>query len=327
MSRSNLDVKFCDTDTGMLTCARRVSGEGHLLAIGTVAAQLGISPDVLRKWETRHGWPVPYRVGGKRQYDELQRRQLLIARRLMQCGHPVADALAMAHRGEPATQTLPQKSTQVEALVALAGAGDFTMLRGQLLGLRAQLDEVGFIEDCAAPLMQAVGQAWSAGQLRVWQEHAISGIVHDVLAVPSGEQPPESRTGQPLALLSTPPGERHSLGLDMAKRILLAEGVDCITLGVETPLEELVAAAHDSGADIVGLSVSRAYAARAIHRFARALRATLPARCALWLGGAGASCARTRDQQEITVCGDAESIRRALAGHLPHRTRTHRSTE
>ena len=287
-----------------------------MLAIGTVAAQLGISPDVLRKWETRHGWPVPHRVGGKRQYDEVQRRQLLTARRLMQCGHAVADALALAHLGEVGAQPGPFDAAHVDALITLATAGDFAALRDELLALQAGMDNAGFIEHCAAPLMQAVGRAWSAGQLRVWQEHAVSGVMQEVLAAPPDAMRLAPCPSRPLALLTTPPGERHTLGLAMAQRLLVGEGVACVTLGAETPLEELASAARESGAHIVGLSISPAYATRAIHRFARVLRAALPPSCALWLGGAGASCAFGRGRADISVCGDAESIRQALAQRL-----------
>lgn len=288
-----------------------------MFAIGTVAAQLGISPDVLRKWEARHGWPVPRRIGGKRRYDAEQLRQLQTAQRLMNSGHPVALALELA-RGEVFMVLSSGRVTpDVSAVLELALAGDFAALRGALYAQRAQLDDTTFIEGFAAPLMHAVGRAWSAGQLRVWQEHAISAMLQEILVTSSGVRHPEPRSGRPLALLTTPPGERHTLGLEMARQILLNEGIACIALGAETPLEDLGAAARDSGADIVGLSVSCAFPARAIHAFARAVRKALPSTCALWLGGAGASLARTRTQQDIAVCCDTATIRRELARRLP----------
>ena len=296
-----------------------------MFTIGTVASQLGISPDVLRKWEARHGWPVPERTdGGRRLYDEQQLRMLHVARRHIESGHPVATALALARSQADAAPLPVQDSSMVAPLMRLVGDGDLATLHRTLLALCERKGAIDFIENCAAPLMRAVGQAWSAGQLRVWQEHAVSVLMREVLATLRPSPGAERQTGQPLALLATPPGEHHTLGLTMAGLILRHEGVFCIELGAETPLGEVAAAARDCAADIVGLSISRALPVRTTHAFAQALRAALPPTCALWLGGAGASCRRA---DNIRICCDTAAIRRELARIKPVRDAVSRSSE
>lgn len=47
--------------------------QGPNLTIGALAERTGLTPAVLRTWETRHGFPVPHRLAsGHRRYDEQQ---------------------------------------------------------------------------------------------------------------------------------------------------------------------------------------------------------------------------------------------------------------
>lgn len=288
-----------------------------MMTIGTVAFQLGISPDVLRKWESRHGWPVPSRTtGGTRLYDEQHLSLLQTAKRLIDSGYPVATAFALARKNDVGAHQRFQVSTAIEHLLALVDAGDLAMLRSELLAMCQSQDHDVFVETYAAPLMRAIGHAWSAGYLRVWQEHAISAIMREVLFVASFNREQARPTDPLIALLTTPPGERHTLGLSMARLMLQAEGVVCIELGAETPLEEVAVSAQDCGADIVGLSISRSYPARAAQAFSRALRTALSPDCALWLGGSGASRKAT-GTYNIEVCCDADTIRRYVARRWP----------
>jgi methanogenic corrinoid protein MtbC1 len=52
--------------------------------------------------------------------------------------------------------------------------------------------------------------------------------------------------GVPRILLTTLPQERHGLGLLMAEAMCVAEGAHCISLGVQTPLIDIVEAARPS---------------------------------------------------------------------------------
>jgi MerR family transcriptional regulator, light-induced transcriptional regulator len=87
-------------------------------------------------------------------------------------------------------------------------------------------------------------------------------------------------------LLTTLPGEEHQLGLLMAQAYLSVENVHCISLGVQTPVFDIVRAASALGADIVGLSFSLARQPRAVHAQLAELREGLKPAVGLWAGGA-----------------------------------------
>jgi methylmalonyl-CoA mutase cobalamin-binding subunit len=74
----------------------------------------------------------------------------------------------------------------------------------------------------------------------------------------------------------------------MVAAVMAQRGIRVLYLGASTPLEQIAAAARSSGVEAVAVSVSagthRVRAAKAI----AVLRAALPRRMPLWIGGAGA---------------------------------------
>lgn len=48
--------------------------------------------------------------------------------------------------------------------------------------------------------------------------------------------------GAPRVLLTTPPGELHTLGILMVEALMTLEGATCISLGEQTPLPEIASA-------------------------------------------------------------------------------------
>ena len=63
-------------------------------------------------------------------------------------------------------------------------------------------------------------------------------------------------------LLTTFPGEQHGLGLLMVEALLVPEGAQCISLGLQTPLDDIRRAALAHKVHIVALSFSAAFPVR-----------------------------------------------------------------
>ena len=86
-------------------------------------------------------------------------------------------------------------------------------------------------------------------------------------------------------LLTTLPSEQHGLGLLMVEALLVPEGAQCISLGPQTPMEDVRLAAVAHHVDIVALSFSAAFPLRQATDSLASLRRHLPSQVTLWAGG------------------------------------------
>ena len=98
----------------------------------------------------------------------------------------------------------------------------------------------------------------------------------------------------PRVLLTTLPGEHHGLGLLMAQTLLAIEGCVCLSLGLQTPVLDIVAAAVRQRADIVALSSSGCMKANDLHGALTDLRQRLEVSTELWAGGSAKVLERRR---------------------------------
>jgi len=129
------------------------------------------------------------------------------------------------------------------------------------------------------PFLARIGSSWSHGTESVWEEHLAS---HTVLTIVEALYPTVMRmatqvpaTGKTV-LLACPPRERHEIGLRMLSDRFELAGWNVTNLGADTPLADIVAAAHATRADLVALSVSTVFERVELRQFIDALRAALP---------------------------------------------------
>ena len=90
---------------------------------------------------------------------------------------------------------------------------------------------------------------------------------------------------RPRVLLATFPDESHGLGILMAEAIFALEGSDCISLGVRTPVRDILRAAEAQRADVVALSFSAAVNGNQALDGLAELRRDLPGAVEVWAGG------------------------------------------
>lgn len=96
-----------------------------------------------------------------------------------------------------------------------------------------------------APAMRDIGELWAADQITVGEEHMASAVANRLI----GRLGPRfARRGRPrgVVLATTPPGERHNLGLEMLADILRGAGYDVMVLGSDVPLDSLAFAIKHS---------------------------------------------------------------------------------
>lgn len=263
------------------------------LSISAVERETGISKDVLRKWESRYGFPAPLRDAlGERLYPPEQVQRLRLIKRLMDTGlrpsrvvresTETLDALARASHVPAASPAGREAAAMTRLMLRGEDPVDLRQrLRRELLCRGIQ----GFVQDFLAPLGEAVGEAWARGDIGIHEEHVytevVQGLLQEVIASLSDPG------GQPRILLTTLPEEQHGLGLLMAAALLASHGAYCISLGTQTPVEDLMQAARAHGANVVAVSFSNAYPHRHIAPALTELRQRLPRPTELWAGGAG----------------------------------------
>lgn len=274
-----------------------------LSSISDVERDIGVAKETLRVWERRYGFPQPQRdANGERAYPADQVRRLALVKRLLDQGYRpgkimALDSAALAELGSKPGAGVAQRGLddpEIRACVTLLQAHKMTELRQRLSQSMLLMGLRSFVTELVAPLTNAVGQAWARGEVAVFEEHLFSEMLQGVMrnAIFAATQQPGHAQARPRVLLTTVPQERHGLGLLMAEAMLALEGAHCVSLGVQTPLGDIVAAALAQRADIVALSFSGVTSARAAVENINELSSRLGDQAEVWAGGAGIETAR-----------------------------------
>jgi DNA-binding transcriptional MerR regulator/methylmalonyl-CoA mutase cobalamin-binding subunit len=252
----------------------------------------------LRVWERRYGFPSPLRdSNGERLYPLDQVERLRHIKRLLDAGWrpgrvvglPLADLQTisdLARASSPAA--LPRDDSALEAepqaLYTLLRAHDVIGLRRALMQSLLRRGLGHFVGEVVSPLLVEIGQAWSRGQLAIFEEHLCSEAIETVLRSAIASAPEAAADGTPRVLLTTFPDEQHGLALLMAEALFTVEGCACMNLGRQTPVPEMVLAARAHRAQVVALSFSSLSPTGTSLDHLADLRAQLPASVEIWAG-------------------------------------------
>ena len=175
----------------------------------------------------------------------------------------------------------------------------------------ARLGPLDFLATRVAPAVVAIGEAWEQGRLEIRHEHFFSERVGDLLR--SLRLPSEDRASGPLVVLGSLPGEAHALGLQMAALVISGAGCRTLFLGTEVPPDQMVTLTRELQARALALSISSASAGPASEEAVVRLRAGLPRRATLLLGGAGAPTAAAPGIEVLRDLGSLDAWSRRLA--------------
>ena len=260
--------------------------------IGAVERETGLSKDLLRMWERRYGFPRPARdAGGERLYSSGEVSKLRAIKRLMDVGlrpgkivhqslddlHALADARSAA-RGDVVRPAFEKD------ILGLLRSHDTASLQHLLAQLVMGQGLQKFVLESVTPLNRAVGDAWMRGELQVFEEHLYTEQLQVALRAAINAFP-RAAAGTPRVLLTTFPNELHSLGLLMVEALLVPEGAQCVSLGTQTPIEDIRRAVLAHRAAILALSFSAAFPLRSAIEGLESLRGMLPQHVTIWAGG------------------------------------------
>ena len=293
------------------------------LSISAVERDTGLSKDTLRVWERRYGFPLPPRDAfGERIYPLDQVDRLRTIRRLMDAGHrpgkiiglglsdlqSLADT-AVGNGGANGSDQASGVSADIQDLIQITKSHDMEALRRQLSQRLLRLGLARFVTDVVAPLTQQVGDAWSRGQLEIYEEHLYTESMQVVLrnAISTIPAPGD----RPRVLLTTFPTETHAMGLLMVEALLSLEGCRCVSLGTQTPVWDIVLATAAQNIDIVALSFSPVMNPNLVLDGLNELRAKLPRSVDIWAGGRSPVLQR-RPPTGVRVISELSGLTQAL---------------
>jgi MerR family transcriptional regulator, light-induced transcriptional regulator len=296
---------------------------GGALGIAAVERDTGLSKDTLRVWERRYRFPMPVRdTSGERVYSRKDIEKLRVLKRLLDQGHRPGKVIAMPleQLEKLADASTPQAARRAE-VARLHGGLDLFLdlirqhrveeLRRQLSQSQLRLGLARFVCEVVSPLNELVGDAWARGRLEIYEEHVYTESIQVVLRSAISSIPrPGSRP--PVVMLTTFPQEPHGLGLLMAEAFFALEGCRCVSLGVQTPLLDIVRAAAAQRVDIVALSFSEALNPNHVTDGIVELRSKLQPGTAIWVGGSCTALVR-RIPADVQVLRSLNDIAPALA--------------
>ena len=301
--------------------------------IAAVERDTGLTKDTLRVWERRYGFPNPDRDAfGERIYPIDQVEKLRALRRLMDAGHrpgkvirlSIEELMALTAQTASASDA-PRSLSNVMAehddldrFLSMVRAHQIDEFRRALSQSQLRLGMERFVLEIVAPMTRLVGDLWARGEFEVFEEHLYTESLQVVMrsTIANIPQPAE----QPRVMLTTVPQESHGLGLLMAEALLALDGCRCTSLGVQTPVWDILRAAAAHRADVVALSFSSVLNPNHVLDALNELRSKLPEGVEIWAGG-NAPILRRRPPAHIRVLSDLRDIqaeiRRWRAAHPP----------
>ena len=272
-------------------------GNGCVFGIAEVEAMTRVPRATLRIWERRYGFPLPARSEAQlRLYSlqdiekiELVRDAMAVGWRAGDACHSSAENLRLrlsdkAEKAEKAEKDLT--STGISALLQRGSAqlvDDFLLHSIAMQGIR------DFVCKQLPLLNTEVGSAWRSGQIGIFEEHMYTERIKKLMQLQVQEFRSTQRHNGNRAILTTPSGENHTLGLLMVEVLLEMSGVRCLNLGASMPAKDIADAADRFKATLIGLSISIHRPFVGVRREIQKLRGMVPASVDIWIGGDGGS--------------------------------------
>ena len=211
------------------------------IRIGELARRTGVSPELLRAWETRYGLLQPSRSpGGFRLYSVRDEARIRRMTTLIGDGVSAAEAARHAltddqvHATTIESPLVGQLADELRtALDSFDGAGAHTVLDRLLASV--SIDVV--LADVLLPYLRDLGDRWAAGRASVAQEHFASNLIRGRLL---GIARDWGSGDGPALLLACLPAESHDLGLIIFGILAARRGWRVTFLGADTPLDTVL---------------------------------------------------------------------------------------
>jgi DNA-binding transcriptional MerR regulator len=279
--------------------------EDGRLRIGELSKRVGVSPELLRAWETRYGLVEPERTpGGLRLYSREDEARVRGMRDRIAAGLSAAEAARV-------TLGTPTRPVSVDLLVSELDRAltdlDEPAAQAALDEAFDSLDLETALGQVVLPFLRGLGERWSTAERSVGQEHFASNVIEGMLRTQARGW---GNGDGPSALLACPPGEQHELGLICFGLLLGDRGWRITYFGAETPVADVATAVTELSPE---LAVLTAIDAQRFLDASEEIRA-LSARARLAIGGAGASLGLAKSLGVELLANDPVAAARAASG-------------
>lgn len=217
------------------------------LRIGEFARRVGVTPELLRAWESRYGLTQPVRSpGGFRLYRAADAARVERMRRGIDEGLSAAEAARAALDDERPSDGLLEDAAArlLEAIRRYDEATVNSVLDESLaaFGLEHVLSQV------VLPTLKEVGDGWERGEIDISREHFASNLIRGRLLALARFW---GRGAGPLAILACAPGETHDITLLAFGLVLRSHSWRILFLGADTPIASLAEATETTRPAVV----------------------------------------------------------------------------
>jgi len=229
-----------------------------LYTIGTVSQLTGVGAITLRAWERRYELIHPVRKdSGHRLYTRKNIEQINRITSLTDQGMRISQITPEMLEGEPESGALEDTApdlwkayikNMIEAIVAF-DEGRLEEIYNEALSLYP-IEMVTRL--LLRPLLVELGLRWESGPGGVAEEHFFAFYLRNKLGARFHHRP--RKTGGRRLLLACLPGEYHEIALLLFALAANEQGFQLLTLGADTPLQELARVADKTKSDAIVLS-------------------------------------------------------------------------
>lgn len=188
-------------------------------------------------------------------------------------------------RGLVSLRETSREAILVDGMLADLRNLDIASVERSLLEAASILSPLSLVFDVIAPLVEAIGAGWEAGNLRISSEHAASAVLRTLLGTLIGKQ--VTVKDAPLAVAATIDGEQHELGALMAAFVVITRGWRVMYMGPNLPGAEISHAVDKTSASLLLLSIVNQRSEESADAY-RDLRQGLPSGVQILVGGRSA---------------------------------------